>query len=151
MPIPGVPEKAERCIFSTLRAESVVYFYIIRWSIFRRREWCLDHSIWLSNFDSMTISWNTVIFKFRWIFATDQRWIVAGTNLPYGVFVEVRWSVATKETRNNGLPQDDVHVWIVCLDKILRSSVPKIQRNLKNDRISWNDHRIKITQPNLKI
>ena len=31
--------------------------------------------------------------------------------------------------RNNGLPQDDV--WIVCPDKILRSSVPKIQRNLK--------------------
>ena len=77
-PIPGVPEKAERWIFSTLRAESVVYFYIIRWSIFRRREWCLDHSIWLSNFDSMTISWNTVIFKFRWIFATNEQWIVAG-------------------------------------------------------------------------
>ena len=36
--IPGVPEKAEWWIFSTLRAESVVYFYIIRWSIFRRRE-----------------------------------------------------------------------------------------------------------------
>ena len=34
-------------------------------------------------------------------------------------FVEARWSVATKETRNNGLPQDNV--WIVCLDKILRS------------------------------
>ena len=30
MSIPGVPEKAERSIFSTLRAESVVYFYIIR-------------------------------------------------------------------------------------------------------------------------
>ena len=30
MPIPGVPEKAERWIFSTLRAESVKYFYIIR-------------------------------------------------------------------------------------------------------------------------
>ena len=28
--IPGVPEKAERWIFSTLRAESVAYFYIIR-------------------------------------------------------------------------------------------------------------------------
>ena len=26
----GVPEKAERWIFSTLRAESVAYFYIIR-------------------------------------------------------------------------------------------------------------------------
>ena len=76
--IPGVPEKTERWIFSTLRAESVVYFYIIRWSIFRRREWCLDHSIWLSNFDSMAISWNTVIFKFRWIFSTDELWIVAG-------------------------------------------------------------------------
>ena len=28
--IPGVPEKAERWIFSTIRAESVKYFYIIR-------------------------------------------------------------------------------------------------------------------------
>ena len=28
--IPGVPEKAERLIFSTLRAESVPYFYVIR-------------------------------------------------------------------------------------------------------------------------
>ena len=37
----GCPRKPERWIFSTLRAESVVYFYIIRWSIFRRREWCL--------------------------------------------------------------------------------------------------------------
>ena len=34
-----------------------------------------------------------------------------------------------EETRNNGLPQDDV--WIVCPDKILRSLVPKIQRILK--------------------
>ena len=34
LPVPwdilGVPEKAERRIFSTLRAESVIYFYIIR-------------------------------------------------------------------------------------------------------------------------
>ena len=28
--IPGVPEKAERWLFNTLRAESVVYLYIIR-------------------------------------------------------------------------------------------------------------------------
>ena len=28
--IPGVPEKGERWIFSTLRAESVAYVYIIR-------------------------------------------------------------------------------------------------------------------------
>ena len=28
--IPGVPEKTERWIFSTLRAESDNYFYIIR-------------------------------------------------------------------------------------------------------------------------
>ena len=28
--IPGVPEKAERWIFSTLRTESVAYVYIIR-------------------------------------------------------------------------------------------------------------------------
>ena len=36
--IPGVPEKAERWIFSTLRAESVISVYVIKSNIFRRRE-----------------------------------------------------------------------------------------------------------------
>ena len=36
-------KKTERWIFSTLRAESDKYFYIIRYIIFRRREWYLDH------------------------------------------------------------------------------------------------------------
>ena len=51
-------------------------------------------------------------------------------NLPYGVFVEM----ATKERRNNGLPQDNV--WIVCPDK---TSVPA---EFEYDRISRNGHRI---------
>ena len=39
-----------------------------------RREWYQHNWIWLtmSNFDSMPIFWNTVIFKFRLIFATDE-------------------------------------------------------------------------------
>ena len=41
--IPGVPEKAERWIFSTLRAESVISVYVIKSNIFRRREWYQDH------------------------------------------------------------------------------------------------------------
>ena len=55
-------KKAERQIFSTLRSK-IFFFFIIKSSIFRRREWYNDYWIWLSNFDSMPISWNTVIFK----------------------------------------------------------------------------------------
>ena len=57
---------------------SSVYFDIIRKSNFRRRELYQYHKILLSNFDSLQTSWNTVIFKFRWIFATDERRIVSG-------------------------------------------------------------------------
>ena len=32
----------------------------------------------MGNFESMHTSWNTVILKFRWIFATDERKIVKG-------------------------------------------------------------------------
>ena len=59
------------------------------------------------NFDSMPISWNTVIFKFRWIFATDEGRIVSGQTF------------------------HKTPLWKVCPDTILRSSVAKIQRNLK--------------------
>ena len=77
----GCPRKSETVDFQyTASWKCCILLHHLLWSIFRRREWCLDHSIWLSNFDSMTISWNTVILKFRWIFATDERWIVTGQN-----------------------------------------------------------------------
>ena len=41
--IPGVPEKAEQWIFSTLRVKSIISVYVIRSNIFRRREWYQDH------------------------------------------------------------------------------------------------------------
>ena len=51
--IPGVPERAERWIFSTLRAKSIILVYVIRSNIFRRRDWYQDHYIWLGSFDSI--------------------------------------------------------------------------------------------------
>ena len=38
LPIPGVPEKAERWIFSTMRVKSIIFIYVIRSNIFRRRD-----------------------------------------------------------------------------------------------------------------
>ena len=55
-------------------------------------------------FKDMPTSWTTVIFKFRLVFATDERRIVSG-KASIRCFGEAHWSVATKETRINGLPQ----------------------------------------------
>ena len=41
--IPRVPKKAERWIFSTLRAKSIIFVYVIRSNNFRRRYWYQDH------------------------------------------------------------------------------------------------------------
>ena len=76
----------------------------------------------------MPISWNTVIFKFRLIFATDDRRIVKGKAF-HTVFVEAHWSVFLLLPRINGLPQNTL--WKPCSDTILRSSVAKIKQNLK--------------------
>ena len=152
MYIPGVPEKAERWSFSRLRAESVIYFYISRYSIFRRREWYLDHEIWFSNLDSMTISWNTVIFKFRWIFGTDERRILSGQTVhKSSCTVEAHCSsVFLLLPRINGL-QQKLHR----MEDLFCHNSPLIGRKnpakFENDRISRNDHRIKITQPNVMI
>ena len=78
---------------------------------------------------------NTVIFKFRFIFATDERRIVSGKSLPYGVlwkpidpcFFCCRGSW-TLHTRINGLPQNAL--WEALPDTILSSSVAKMKRNL---------------------
>ena len=57
--------------------------------------------------------------------------------------------MATKETQNNGLPQDDV--WIVCPEKNSSLIGPKNPVKFENDYISRSVHRFKITQPNLTI
>ena len=82
----------------------------------------------------MPTSWNTVIFKFRLIFATIR------------CFVEAHWSVFLLLPRINGLPQTP---------KTYGSLVPtlgrKNQAKFENDCISRSGHRFKITQPNLMI
>ena len=96
----------------------------------------------------MTISWNTSFSNFVGFLhpVSEEFW---RDKPSIRCFVEARWSVATKETRNNGFPQDNV--WIVCPDKLLRSSVPKNPAKFENDCISRSVHRLKITQPILAI
>ena len=126
----GVPEKVERWIFSTLRTESVVYFYIIRWSVFRRWEWCLDHSVCF---------WNMVIFKFCWIFATDERWNVVGQifhTVFYGSPLIRGNKRTTKQSASTGRCMD-------CLSGQNSSLIcPKNPAKCENDRISRNGHRL---------
>ena len=119
--IPGVPKKVEWQIFSTLRAKSVI---------------CLPSLDKASSAEEN----DTKIIKFGWVililfpFLEIQsfsnfcdRWAncCVGTNLPY----DVLWSVFLLLPRINGLPQNTI--WKVCPDKILCSSVAKIQQNLK--------------------
>ena len=123
---PGVPEKAKRWIFSTLQAKSIIFVYVIISNIFHRKEWYQDHYIWLDSFDSMPISWNTVIFIFSSIFATDERRIMPGIAFHYNAAAlgnPVSWHVST------GFPK--TQQWKAILNIILRSSVAKTKRNLK--------------------
>ena len=126
--IPGVPKKVERRIFSTLRAKSVMFFT------------ALDRAYSAEEND-------TKIIKFGWVililcpfleiqsfsnfagFLRPMREELCRDKPSICCFVEAHWSVATKETQINGLPQDIV--WKVCPNTFLRSSVAKIQRNLK--------------------
>ena len=76
----------------------------------------------------MPISWNAVIFKFRWIFATDERRIVSGQTFRLKPIDP--WQ--QKKHGSMGFPKTPYGRFVpVCPDKILRSSVAKIQWNLK--------------------
>ena len=57
-------------------------------------------------------------------------------------FVEAHWSMSTKETRFNGIPQNTI--W-----KVIPNIIP--QAKFENDCVLRNGHRIKITQPNSMI
>ena len=96
----------------------------------------------------MPISWNTVIFKFRSIFATNERRVMSGIAFHCNALGESCWTVFLLLTRNNGLPK--TQQWKPIPNIILRSSVAKIKRNL-NDCVLTNGHKIKITQSNIMI
>ena len=118
-----------------------------------------DHWIWLSNFDSMPISWNTVIFKFHLIFLIDERRIVSGK-----AFHMVFWwsplisTISHKPAfrlhcffcwhRSMGFPKTPYEKPFPTQFFAHRSQNQVI---FENDCVSRNRHRIKITQPNSKI
>ena len=96
----------------------------------------------------MPTSCNTVIFKFRLTFATDEEELCREkSSIPR--FGEGHWSVATKETLINGLPQNTIMEGLSLHNSSLIGR--KNQGKFENDCISRNEHRIKITQPNLLI
>ena len=65
------------------------------------------------------------------------------------MFGEAHWSVSTKETRFNGIPQRIVMKGYSRHNSALIGR--KNRAKFENDRISRNGHRIKTTQPNLMI
>ena len=90
------------------------------------REWYQNHWIWLSNFDSMPISWNTVIFKFRLILRPmsvelyRERPFIRPFSAYTGYFVDTdQWA------------SQNTIIWKAISDTILRSSVAKIKGNVK--------------------
>ena len=103
--------------------------------------------IWLSNLESMPTSWNTVIFKVRLSFA-DERRIVSGQGF-HKVFSGSPLIHGNKRNTDQ---------WASTKHRMegfsLHNSSLVGRRNqakFENDCISWNGHRIKITQPNLMI
>ena len=96
----------------------------------------------------MTISWNTVIFKFRWIFATDERRIVAGQTF-HTVFCG---SLLIRGNKRNTEQWASTGQRMDCLSRQNSSLIgPKNPAKFENDSISRSVHRFKITQPNLTI
>ena len=97
----------------------------------------------------MPISWNTVIFQFRSIFATDERRIMSGIAFHYNdlgnpiepCFFFWHGSMDFPKTQQ----------WKAIPNIILRSSVAKNQAKFENYWVLTNGHRIKITQSNLMI
>ena len=96
----------------------------------------------------MTISWNTVIFKFCWIFATDERRIVAGQTF-HTVFCGCPLIHGnkrnTEQWASTGQRMD-------CLSRQNSSLIgPKNLAKFENCCIARSVHGFKITQPNLTI
>ena len=97
----------------------------------------------------MPISWNTVIFEFRSIFATDEQRIMSGIAFHYNAlgnpvepcFFCWHGSMCFPKTQQ----------WKAIPNIILRSSGRKNQAKYENDCVLTNGHRIKIAQSNLMI
>ena len=96
----------------------------------------------------MTISWNTVIFKFRWIFGTDERRILSrqtihtsscGSQLFRVSFVATDQRTSTKTPYGRFVPPQFTADPSQKSNKIWKWTYFK------------NGHRIKITQPNWMI
>ena len=146
-PIYQVSKKAERQIFSTLWAKSVIFYTSL-------------------NKTSSTEENDTKIIQFGWVILilcpfleiqsfSNFAWFLRPMSKELcrekpsiWCFVEAHWSVFLLLPRINGLPQNK---WKSFPDTKLRSLVVKIKRNLKIDCISKSRHRFKITQPNLMI
>ena len=96
----------------------------------------------------MPVSWNTVIFKFRSIFATDERRIMSGIAFHYNALGNPV-DVFLLLTRNNGLPQNTTMEGHSQHNPSLIGR--KNQAEFENDCVLTNGHRIKITQWNLMI
>ena len=99
--------------------------------------WFYGHLLKHSHFQ------NSLDFCDRW--AKDY----VGNGLSLLCFGEAHWSVSTKETRFNGIPQG------IIMKGYSRHNSSLIGRKnrakFENDRISRNGHGIKTTQPNLMI
>ena len=136
--IPGVQKKTERPIFSTLRAKSIIFFLHLP------QKRMIPRSLNLVDFDFMPISWNTVIFKFCLIFATDEHRIVSGKAFYNGVLgkpipCQQKIQCKRKQAYERPFPTQSMLI------------SRKNQVKFKNDCISRRGHRFKITQPNLMI
>ena len=93
----------------------------------------------------MTISWNTVIFKFRWIFASDERRIVAGQTF-HTVFCG---SPLIPGNKRNTEQWASTGQRMDCLSRPNSSLIgPKNPAKFENDCISRS---VLCTQPNLTI
>ena len=96
----------------------------------------------------MTISWNTVIFTFRWIFATGEWRIVAGQTF-HTVFCG---SPLIRGNKRNTEQWASTGQRMDCLSRQNSSLIgPKYPAKFENYCISRSVHRLKITQPNLTI
>ena len=96
----------------------------------------------------MPISWYTVIFKFRSIFATDERIIMSGIAFHYNALGNSVEPCFFCWHGSMGFPK--TQQWKAIPNIILRPSVTKIKQNLKMTVLT-NGHRIKSTQSNLMI
>ena len=96
----------------------------------------------------MTISWNTAIFKFRWIFGTGERRIVAGQAF-HMVFCG---SPLIRGNKRNTEQWASTGQRMDCLSRQNSSLIgPKNPAKFENYCISRNVHRFQITQSNLTI